>query len=486
MTVDLVELLRAVAGRDVLVVGDAMLDVYLRGVTRGLCREAPAPVVDVQSSTAVAGGAANAAVTVAALGGRARLAATIGADEPGRQLDGVLRAAGVDTAALCPVPGRRTLVKRRVVVGSHLLLRLDEGDTEPAELGAALQLTASAPQAVLISDRGHGTLAPELARGLREQVPVVVVDARDPAVHAGLRPTAVTPNYAEAVRLLGVPALDGDAARLRQIRQLGAQLLAVTAAELVVTTLGAAGAVLFERGRAPLHSRANALAEPHAAQPEVVGAGDVFAAALTLALAAHADPPAAVEFATLTATLAVTGAGGCAPGTAVGCAQDVLARLRATGKVRTQSELRAMVAAAHHDGRRVVFTNGCFDILHEGHVALLNQAKALGDVLVVGVNDDESVRSLKGSGRPVVPLGGRLRLLAALSCVDHVAAFSGPTPAELIELVRPHVFAKGGDYHGVVLPEAEQLHRIGAEIRILPFVPDRSTTGIIDRVRALS
>jgi len=485
VAIDLSGLLHAIAGRSAVVVGDAMLDVYLRGSTRGLCREAPAPAVTVQATERVPGGAANAAANLAALGGRPALVSVVGDDLAGQQLAEALRARGVPADGLHVVPGRDTIVKSRVVVGSHILLRLDEGTTSGinamAESAVRRNLAdAAGADALVISDSGYGTLTPRVLAGvaeLRATTAVTVVDAKDPAGYAGLRPTAATPNYAESVRLLGLPGLDEDTERVRQIRERGAELLDATAADLVVTTLGGAGAILFERGRQPFHSRVRVTTDQ-----EIVGAGDVFAAALALALAAGAEPVMAVELATLAAALAAAKP----TGTAVGSHGDVRASLRATDKVLAPAEVSGWARVAEAAGRRIVFTNGCFDLVHEGHVAFLNEAKALGDLLIVGVNDDESVRSLKGPGRPVVDLAGRMRLLAALSCVDQVVPFSGPTPAPLIEQVRPHVFAKGGDYQAAALPEADLLRGLGVEIRILTFVADRSTTGIIDRVRSLS
>jgi D-beta-D-heptose 7-phosphate kinase / D-beta-D-heptose 1-phosphate adenosyltransferase len=486
LTVDLANLLRATPGKRCVVAGDAILDVYVRGTPRGLCREAPAPVVSVQATDAVPGGAANAATNLAGLGGRAGLLSVVGDDDAGRDLRAALHQQGVDTEALVVDPGRATLVKRRIVVGNHILLRLDEGTTGP--VGEAAALTAQRHLArlcqsvdvLLVSDYGYGVLSAAMVSDLadiRAAIRVVVVDAADAAAYTTLRPTAVTPDYAQAVRLLGLPALDEEADRIAQIRDRGAHLLRCTSADLAVVTLGPGGAMLFERERAPFHSRAR-----NRIEHDVLGAGDVFAAALGLALSAEADPPLAVELATLAAVTALPNPTGTAT-----CTRDaIMGRLQATDKVLDPSQVADWASTAHTRGQRIVFTNGCFDLVHEGHVTFLNQAKALGDVLIVGVNDDESVRHLKGPGRPVVDLSGRLRLLAALSCVDHVVPFSGPTPLPLMEKIRPQVFVKGGDYLLATLAEADGAREIGAEVRILDYVADRSTTSLIERARSVS
>jgi D-beta-D-heptose 7-phosphate kinase/D-beta-D-heptose 1-phosphate adenosyltransferase len=210
------------------------------------------------------------------------------------------------------------------------------------------------------------------------------------------------------------------------------------------------------------------------------GAGDTYLGALALALAADAPLPAAAELASAAAAVATN-----REGTAACTAGELLAAVSAGEKhLPDHATLTACVAAARREGRRVVFTNGCFDIIHRGHVTYLSRAKALGDLLVVGVNSDESVRRLKGRDRPINCLEDRLGVLTALSCVDYVISFEQETPDELIRLVRPDIFVKGGDYTRATLPEAPLVERLGGEVQILAFVEDQSTTGIIERIAA--
>ncbi|HEY7295751.1 MAG TPA: D-glycero-beta-D-manno-heptose 1-phosphate adenylyltransferase, partial [Dehalococcoidia bacterium] len=208
------------------------------------------------------------------------------------------------------------------------------------------------------------------------------------------------------------------------------------------------------------------------------GAGDSVLAALALALAAGAGNAEALELAAAAGAVAVS-----RPGTTACTAQELAAEL--SGPQKFAGSLAALVervAALRAGGRRIVFTNGCFDLLHRGHVTYLNQARALGDALIVGLNSDESVRRLKGPGRPVVPLHDRVAVLAALSCVDAIGAFEEDTPAELIRAVRPEVFVKGGDYTHESLPEAALVEALGGTVWILPYLPDRSTSGLIERI----
>ncbi|HEX2141657.1 MAG TPA: D-glycero-beta-D-manno-heptose 1-phosphate adenylyltransferase, partial [Candidatus Limnocylindria bacterium] len=204
-----------------------------------------------------------------------------------------------------------------------------------------------------------------------------------------------------------------------------------------------------------------------------------FAACLALAMAAGIEPPTGVELASAAAAVAVG-----KRGTATCTVDELLATVSGGPVAPDREALARRVALEKRRGRRIVFTNGCFDILHSGHVAYLEQARALGDVLVVAVNGDESVRRLKGPGRPVNALPDRLEVLSALASVDYVVSFDEDSPQALIEALRPDVVAKGGDYSEETLPEAELVRGMGGEVRILPFVADRSTTRIIERIGA--
>jgi D-beta-D-heptose 7-phosphate kinase/D-beta-D-heptose 1-phosphate adenosyltransferase len=476
-------LLRDLAGHRAAVVGDAILDVYVRGNARGLCREAPATVVALVSEETVPGAAANAAVNVAALGGTPTLLAVTGDDDAGRTLLDLMRLGGVDTRHITVRRERRTLVKRRICAGDRILLRLDEGTTEPLSTEAQDELVRAAEQAavesdaIIISDYGWGTVTDPLRAVLashRSQRSTVVVDAKELAPYRDFGPDAVTPDYAEAVRLLRLPPVDSTEDRLSQLRHHSQDLVSASGAGIVVVTLGRRGALLVQAGHSPVVVPAY-----EGRNGEVVGAGDVVAAAVALSLAAGAHALEAAGFAMRAASTAVNRAAHRGPGTAVAPPDDL-----ATDKVATADQVARWANDRRGHGQRIVFTNGCFDLVHEGHLAFLSQARTLGDVLVVAVNDDASVRELKGPDRPVVELPGRVALLAALSFVDRVVPFSGPSPVALIEAIRPHVFAKGGDYVPDMIPETDVALAVGAEIRILSYVDNRSTSHIIDRVRA--
>ncbi|HEX2052060.1 MAG TPA: D-glycero-beta-D-manno-heptose 1-phosphate adenylyltransferase [Actinomycetota bacterium] len=478
-------LLDALPSLEVAVIGDAMLDVYVEGTSHRLSQEAPVPVVDAAGETRHAGGAANTAVNVRRLGARTSLIALAGDDADGDALRALLRDAGVGDAVVC-VGGRMTMSKTRVVADGHIVVRVDRGDATPAAgpderaLAAAVDDALERCDAVIVSDYGYGAVTGAVVERLRARSagarPVVVVDSKDLARFRAARPDAVKPNFGQAAALLGLAPAPG-ARRADDVAAHAERLLDATGARLAAVTLDADGALLCERGRPPYRTYTRPRSDAHAS-----GAGDTFVAALALALAAGADAAEAGEVATAAADVVVG-----APRVGTCSALELREHEMLADKYVDDAErLAARVELHRRDGRRVVLTNGCFDILHRGHVSYLNRARRLGDVLVVGVNSDAGVRRLKGDGRPVNALEDRVQVLAALSSVDHVVAFDEDTPERLVEIVRPDVFVKGGDYTIDMLPEAAAVERHGGVVEILPYERDRSTTSLIERIRARS
>jgi D-beta-D-heptose 7-phosphate kinase/D-beta-D-heptose 1-phosphate adenosyltransferase len=481
----------------VLVVGDVMLDGYLAGQTHRLCPEAPVPVVDLQHRAAMPGGAANTAANLQALGARTTLVSVMGDDGCGRRLRELLEEQGVDTDPLLTSRLRQTLSKRRILADGQLLARLDEGTIDPISRDEEGRLIDSLDQflrsvdLVVVSDYGYGvmtdvvidrlSLSP-LIRHCGEEgkneahgpFTPVIVDSKQPQRYRPLGPLAVKPNYAQLQELL--PDLPkADAARWKYLRERGPQILEATGAEIAAVTLDRDGALIFTRTTAPHRTFAQPSPQMHAA-----GAGDTFLAAFALALAAGASPAEAGEIATAAAAVVVG-----KPHTAVCSQVELRQRLQGDSISGKLAALAPVLEEYRRRGQRIVFTNGCFDILHPGHVAYLQQAKMLGDVLIVGINSDASIRRLKGPDRPINALEDRLKVLAALSCIDHLVSFEEDTPHRLIETVRPDVFVKGGDYTREMLGEADLVEQLGGSVKILPFLDGRSTTGIISRITAL-
>ncbi|HEX3178669.1 MAG TPA: D-glycero-beta-D-manno-heptose 1-phosphate adenylyltransferase [Methylomirabilota bacterium] len=478
-------LMAAFPEQGVLVLGEAMLDAYLHGASGRLCREAPVPIVAVEQRVDVPGGAANTAVNARALGARVSFLSVVGDDPEGATLRTALAQSGIDTAALLVDPGRRTLAKHRVFAGPQMLVRYDAGTTSrvprayESRLIEALSASFARHDAVIISDYGYGIVTPRVIAALADlqaaSPRIIVADSKTLGVFRGVGVTAVKPNYAETVRLLGGRGAARGADRAEALHRYGPRLLDVTGAQIAAVTLDTDGALFFERGRPPYRTYARPADHTRAA-----GAGDTFASALALALAAGGDVAATAELASAAAAVVVD---------KHGTATCSLSELRAyvAGEAKLAPDVPTLLDrldGARRAGKRIVLTNGCFDILHSGHISYLNAAKALGDVLVVGLNTDAGVRRLKGPSRPINVLEERAAVLAGLSAVDHVVAFDEPTGAELCEAVRPHVFVKGGDYTRQRLPEAAVVEAQGGEVRILPYLKDRSTSSIIERVRA--
>lgn len=466
---------------ELVVIGDAMLDWWHEGSARSLCREAPAPAVRVDRTRVAPGGAANTAVNVAGLGGRLRFVAVVGDDEAGVLLSGKLRRRGVPTDDLVVAPGWRTTSKRRLVADGHVLARLDESPSPglPPHAERALrdrlaELLGGAPH-VLVCDYGLGTLCDQVRAVLaehRSRLRTLVVDAHDLTRWAALRPTVVTPDVRECRAMLGhdEPRSSDNAS---YVERHAGELLRRSGAESVVATLDEQGALLVRADRPPV--RVGGIPVPRA---HTAGAGDTFAAAFTLALAAGHDPESCLAVANLAASVVVGD-----HGTSVCDAETLRARLDGHERVVDAAELGRRLDEHRRAGRKVVFTNGCFDVLHRGHVAYLAQARALGDLLVVGLNSDESVRRLKGPDRPVNSCADRAAVLAELRCVDMICVFDEDSPRRLLEVVRPDVYVKGGDYTPEMLSETPLVRRLGGEVRTVDYVRHRSTTELIARIR---
>jgi len=470
----------------VLVVGDAVLDGWVSGPAHRTGRDGPVPVIELADTRTAPGGAARTAAALAALGADVELIATLGDDHDGRVLRRELAAAGVRTDRCVLDPARPTAAKRRVLAGDPPEHPLARFDVTPPPMGAAVAravadqvstaIGGTAP-AVLVADYGLGTLVDTVRRRLeraRARIPLLVVDAHDLAPWAALRPDAVTPNLAEAAALLGEAAPHHDRPGWAVARH--HELVEAAGGADVLVTLDVEGAVRLPADGAPPQRAAAAVPAP---ATHSNGAGDVFTAAWTAARCVGAAPDVALTVAQAAADVAVTG-----PGARCGTGALTARLARAEpGLVLGHHDLLAVVAEHRAAGQRVVFTNGCFDVLHRGHVAYLRQARELGDVLVVALNSDASVARLKGPTRPVNPLVDRAGVIGALSAVDLVTAFEADSPVELLELVRPDVYAKGGDYTPEMLPETPVVEALGGEVRILDYLADHSTSAIVARAQ---
>lgn len=460
-----------------LVAGDVMLDRYWHGSTSRISPEAPVPVVNVRDIEHRAGGAANVALGVAALGAQARLLGTVGVDEAADELVRLIEQAGIGNR-LHSDQRRPTITKLRVISQHQQMIRLDF--EAAATTDAALPETAfldalDGVDTVVLSDYGKGALTQvqslvQLAR--KAGIPVLVDPKQiDFAVYRGA--TLVTPNRREFERVVG-PCRD-----TAELVEKGMRLLTELDWNALLITRGEEGMTLLSEGHEPVHI-------PAQAQEvfDVTGAGDTVIAVLASAVAAGMPLPQAALLANVAAGIAVGKLG-----TATVTLAELSTALRASPQrgdsrrgIIAEDDLVQQIALARQRGERIVMTNGCFDILHPGHVRYLETARQLGDRLIVAVNDDASVARLKGANRPVVTLQDRMAVLAGLAAVDWVVPFSEDTPARLIEQIGPDILVKGGDYLVEQIAGHETVLARGGEVRILPFVDGRSTSSIIERI----
>jgi D-beta-D-heptose 7-phosphate kinase/D-beta-D-heptose 1-phosphate adenosyltransferase len=475
-------LLGEITAARLLVVGDVMLDRFIHGEVVRVSAEAPIPILTRGRESSGAGGAANVARNVVALGGQAALAGLIGADGPGEEIGRLSRHAGVD-AALVIDATRPTTVKVRFAASGQQLLRFDTelvapaGSEAEAALISTIRSVASTVGAILISDYGKGAVTPAVVgaclAAARDHGAVVVVDSKARGFAQYGPVDLVKPNAAELSAATDLPTLT-DA----EVECALAKALAGCEAEAILVTRAAQGMSLAKRGAPVLHA-ARAPAEVF----DTVGAGDTALAALGAALAAGADLPAAMALALLACSRVVQKADA-ATVTPDELLEAELAAHRSPldAKIATAARMAEEARRWRERGLKVGFTNGCFDILHAGHIAYLAQARGWCDRLIVGLNTDESVRAAKGPGRPVNGLEARARVLAALAAVDLVAPFAEETPIELIKAARPDLLIKGADYRLEEVVGRELVEGWGGEVRLADLVGGQSTSGVIRRL----
>ena len=491
MANDLAKWVRSLRGRRVLLIGDLILDRYLYGDAERISPEAPVPVLRTVETREAVGGSANVAACLAALGCHVSVCGTIGRDRHGETLAQLLKELNVNSSGVLPLPDRPTTTKTRLVgLAQHRhrqqLLRVDQEETGPlpTEAGARLIETAGRlvgqVDVVCIEDYDKGVVTADLVQAVlgeahRQQRSVLVDPARlgDYGRYRGA--DVVTPNRDElsivAGRKLGPPEVVATAAnKVVATYELGA----------IVATLDREGAVLVQKGTDWRH-----LPTVPRSVYDNTGAGDAVLAMLAAAVAGGADLESAARLANVAGGLEVEKFG-CVPITA----EEVLAELRLedrlhNGKLRSADELVAELTLRRDRGETVVFTNGCFDLLHAGHVDLLKRCRREGSLLVVGLNADSSVRALrKGDDRPINTFAHRAAVLGALECVDYVVGFEESTPEALIRKVRPDVLAKGEDWAEKEVVGREFVESTGGRVALLPLVEGLSTTNLIERIRS--
>ena len=494
---ELIEPLRNLGQPKVAVVGDFMLARYVWGDAGRVSPEAPVPVVAAHHEETRLGGAGNVAANLATLGAKVCAFGAMGTDDMATALCEAMRESAIDASGMQACADRPTIQKIRVMARNQQMLRVDReevkamGDVD-AEAMIAL-ICAADWNAIVLSDYGKGALTPTviaavLAEANRRGAPSLVDPKhRDLSRYAGA--TMVTPNRGEAeTAILDALEFDGALESIEILAAQGEALRLKTQLNSLLITLGAEGMLLLQPDAEPMHL-------PTAARQvfDVTGAGDTVIATLGISLAAQLPLATATALANAAAGLAVRKVGTTPVGreellqhlsAATSVRKVLLAESSDTAAAPSARAIDAAIAVFRSEGLRIVFTNGCFDILHVGHVRYLQEAREMGDVLVLGLNDDDSVHRLKGENRPFNTLEDRAVVLAGLACVDLVIPFSEDTPENLVQQVQPDVLVKGGDYRGETVAGAEWVEKNGGEVQFVDLVPGRSTTGLADRIRS--
>ncbi len=467
----------------ILVVGDMILDRYQYGSTERVSPEAPIVVLAASREEHLLGGCGNVAANLKALGAEVACCAVVGEDDAALRVRELLASRGIEAGLIVPDASRPTIRKTRIVSQNQQLLRIDEEQVRPlaADVESAL-IARLAPQlarcdVIVVSDYGKGVLTDGVLEllcrsGSRARV-LVDPKGRDYTRYRGA--SILTPNRLEAETATGIN-LDGPDGPRRAARE----LCRMAGLQAAVITLGARGMYCS------LADGSQEWSIPALARSvyDVTGAGDTVIATLAFALAAGAGLEDAMQLATAAAGVVVQRFGVVAV-TPADVERALADSVHTAGKIVDRAELLERLALERAAGRRVVFTNGCFDVLHAGHLRYLQQARGCGDVLVVGLNDDGSVRRLKGAGRPVNRQDDRAALLAGLECVSFVSVFTEDTPLDLIRAVAPEVLVKGSDWEGKGVVGRDWVESHGGRVVLAPLLEGYSTSATLERLRKL-
>lgn len=493
-------------GCNLLVVGDLMLDEYLWGEVDRISPEAPVQVVSIQKEDFTLGGAGNVVNNVVALGGKVSAVGVIGTGQNGQLLLKLFKKLGVDTSGIVKERGRTTTRKTRIIAANHAnqqVLRIDREKKQDISLSSLKKITEFIEDkmpdidVILISDYGKGLITEGmLSRTIasaKKHKKMIIVDPKglDFSKYSGV--SLLTPNKKEAALASGVEIIDEPS-----LEKAAHKILQNVDLDQLLITCGKDGMVLFERNKKPFKVEAEARQVF-----DVSGAGDTVIAVLGLAVASGASIHSSVTVANAAAGK-VVGKTGTATvskqelasalkivmgkvGSATVSKQELASALRShdlPAKYTDFSELPALVEELKKKGKRLVLTNGCFDLLHAGHIKLFSASKQLGDILFVAIDDDESVKKLKGPGRPVLNANERGRILSALDAVDYVVVFSSHELKKLIEIIQPDVLTKGSNYTSKEVFGRELVEKYGGRVELIPVTENISSTRIINNIKS--
>jgi D-beta-D-heptose 7-phosphate kinase/D-beta-D-heptose 1-phosphate adenosyltransferase len=467
---------------NIIVVGDVMVDRYLSGVIEKISPEAPVSVFEQKYQSETAGGAANVACGIAAYGANVSIVGVVGADANAELLNSILANQNVHKRHLLTLSDRPTTLKTRIIAQGHQILRIDNEHRTPinefvcSEIEKIVANLLPDHDLLVLSDYNKGVLSGKLAADLirmaREKNVPVLVDPKTGPWTNYCGATLIKPNWKEFIQIVGTPIDENDAfvraEKLRQDLRISALLI----------THGSEGMILIQEGRQP-----TVIPAIRQEVYDVTGAGDTALATMAYILQMGANFDQAAEIANIAASLSVRHSG-----TYLINKQELLAAMSEENypkKIYPLNALLPIVRGLKQQGKTIVFTNGCFDLIHVGHISLLEKAKSKGDILIVGVNTDQSVKKLKGPERPIVSETERTRVLAALEMVDYVVLFGESDPVNIISILQPDIHIKGGDYSAgqKPMPEKAVVEGYGGKVEFIPIVQGFSTTNTLDKIK---
>lgn len=479
------EILKRFGGQKILVVGDIMLDRYVRGAVDRISPEAPVPVLKVKEEASTPGGAGNVALNLKTLGASVELIGALGKDPEGDEVVQFLRENDIGMGGIVRDNDKPTTTKTRLIAGNQQIGRIDkEADTltrESIERSLVKSvdriISRFKPKGIIISDYSKGVISERLLSHIiklaNDRGIFVTVDPKGESYDRYRGTDAITPNLREAELASGIKIKDDET-----LKEAAEKIIERTESHFVLITRGGDGISYFskhgEHGTVPSHP---------VEVFDVTGAGDTAASVFTLAFLASYLLEEAVKIANAAAGIVVSRIG-----TASVTQSDINAHFakeeeKEKSKISTRSALAKTLAGMRAMGRKIVFTNGCFDLFHTGHLKLLREARKLGNTLVVAINSDESVRKLKGAGRPYITQADRLILLAALDCVDYLVVFKEDTPLELIKELKPDILVKGGDYKLEDVVGGKFVKSYGGRVKIVPLVKGVSTSSLAEKIK---
>lgn len=479
------EIMKRFGRQRILVVGDIMLDRYVRGTVERISPEAPVPVLKVTEEAYAPGGAGNVALNLRTMGAKVELVGSLGKDREGDEIVRFLKESGIGSGSIVRDAGKPTTSKTRLIAGTQQIARMDmEVDTlthEKVEKALLKSIERAVgefkPKGIIISDYSKGVVTDSLVSRVIKLAKgsgiFVTVDPKGEDYGRYRGASAITPNLREAELASGLKITGEDS-----LRNAAEKIMGQTEADFVLITRGSGGMSYFSK-----HGESGTVPSHPVEVFDVTGAGDTAASVFTLSFLASYLLEESVKIANAAAGIVVS---------RIGTASVTQADLRAyfarneegeKGKIQGRAALAKTLTGLRAKGKKVVFTNGCFDLFHTGHLKLLREARKLGDALVVAINSDRSVRKLKGSGRPYITEADRALLLAALDCVDYLCVFEEDTPLDLIKELKPDVLVKGGDYRREEVVGGGFVEGLGGRVVIIPLVKGISTSTLADKIK---